>query len=1117
MRYIAFIAFLMLFYPLLQAQQQHTPQVYPIKVDKKWGLMDANGKIVLQPNYNAIGEFKRFGYAVMQRNGGVGMLNNEGKELVAPIYDDLKMLDSTLISVMKDGMWKVINLEGQTVLAPGYGKVKVLNRQFLAFTKNHQWGLVDVTGKTIAKPVFESIEIFKKDYFLTKKDGNLGLITLNGKEIISPKAEEISIYNSNLFFFQKNGKWGAVTFDGRQVIPNGFRTFSKVADNFIKLIANHNAFLFSTYTNSIIAQGEYEAFYPFSRDYVIAKKNRLLGLIDECGTVNLPTKYYEIQAYSDDLFRVNLGGKWGVVDENDQVVIDFNYDYIAPMKDNYCVVIKNKRLGVANYLGSLVVPTKFDRIELETDRAKAYLQGKLEVFNFNNEGELSNVNQFDNFFTLKIGKKKEIDRFRRFNTENQYVLTNFEWFYSPLHDKWGLRRLDDGSIQIEPTFDEVRVQQELGLTLVGIEQFSNYDFDRTSYRFEMTYGLVNNEVGLLVKEVDLVDLRLSDFAQGLPSARCIFSNGRHGLINRIGKVLIRNYGYIGEYHDGMARASVLGKMSGTLKDKKHGLGQLKDFLDELIAPAWCTDFTLHDREFNAKATVTCEGCSWGYIDTIGQMIVPSQYTFATDFVSEVGIVECDGKFGLVSQAEELIPCNYDGVSFMEYTDNKIIRVYKKDEKYGLIDTLGQLRVDLKYDEIGSFYENRLAVKFNGNWGFVNKDGQEVIPCRFGKVGNFSDGWAAAKIGNDWGYIDKMGDVQVDFNYSQAGNFVNGMAYVKRESEPFGYINKEGKWLINPAFSGANDFNEFGLARFEELVGNHYKTGLINKKGEVVIKPKFVVISPFDENGLAVAGYGNVPTKFGIIDLDGRMITSQPFREIGSFSEGLARVRTKNGYGYINEKGQTVISPKFVKSGNFSEGKAYARDSDTGRYGYIDKKGHWLIKPQFSRCLDFKDEKAVVFQGNKKAGLIDESGEFMIEPSINQMLIFSEGRGLVMDYKDGFYYITDQANIYDGFYEKAGEFHNGIAVVKSEGKWGVINQKGIEIIPPKYDKIEEFVNGYARVRISGFSGLANLKGELIVQPDYEYISYAGEGLFRVEKDDKIGYYNMKGDSVWDLRK
>ncbi|MFT7604891.1 MAG: hypothetical protein ACI8VT_002484, partial [Saprospiraceae bacterium] len=141
-----------------------------------------------------------------------------------------------------------------------------------------------------------------------------------------------------------------------------------------------------------------------------------------------------------------------------------------------------------------------------------------------------------------------------------------------------------------------------------------------------------------------------------------------------------------------------------------------------------------------------------------------------------------------------------------------------------------------------------------------------------------------------------------------------------------------------------------------------------------------------------------------------------------------------------------------------------------------------------------------------------------EPSLNRLYQFSDGRGLVRDSSYNFYYITAQSNnVHSGMYQKAGAFQHGVAVVQStsNNQWGIINQKGIELIPPKYDKIENFKDGYARVRIQQFSGLSNLSGELIVQPNYEYISYAGDGIFRVEQGDKIGYFDAEGNWVWEI--
>ena len=326
----------------------------------------------------------------------------------------------------------------------------------------------------------------------------------------------------------------------------------------------------------------------------------------------------------------------------------------------------------------------------------------------------------------------------------------------------------------------------------------------------------------------------------------------------------------------------------------------------------------------------------------------------------------------------------------------------------------------------------------------------------------------------------------------------------------GYINKEGVYVIPPRFDKGFDFNQ-GVARV--VVDNQY--GLIDTLGRFVQRPRYIEIQEFNEHGLAVVRYGNNNVRYGLVGRNGELINNLNLREIHPFSEGLAAVKYKDGYGFIDTTGRLAIPDVYSRVSSFSEGLAAVQKD--GACGYINAKGEVVIPLEYSKCLDFNGGKAVVYKGIRKAGLVDRSGNLLIEPSVDRMLGFQEGRGLVRDEKYRFYYITEQAHLYDGYYEKATEFKHGVAVVQVDGKWGIINQKGMELIPPKYDKIENFEEGYAKVRIQGFNGLASLNGDLIVQPDYEYISYAGDGLFRVEQGDKIGYFDMEGHWVWDLRK
>ena len=1077
--------------------------------------MNAEGALILPPDYDGIGEFKKFGYAVMQKKGAVGMIDYKGNEIVSPQYDDIKILDSILIAVMDDMEWMVLNIKGEVILEKGYEKVHVWEGRFLGFMKGKKWGVADINGKKICSPKYDEIKLEKDKYFKTRVKENYGLISLYGKVILEPLCDNIKVYSDSLFFYEIEKSWGAVDQTGREVIPSNYDDFKKVSTNFISLTRNKKRYLYSIPEVAIVTDGEYHDYFPFSNDYALASKDLKLGLLDLKGKLVLPLLYEEISTFDKDRFRAKKADLWGIVGFNDEVILPFEFEYIAPPKERIIIYKEKGLLGLLDGNLEKAVDPEWDKIEITEGQAKALKGKEFSIFYFDEEGIIQDENSFKELITIKIGGENRVARrtWTTIDRINPNILENFEWFYSGRARRFGLRRLDDGSIQIEPTFHNIQVEKELGFTIVGIEKLGYFDYERTSYRFESVHGIVNNEMGLLVSPVNLWDVRIKDFDDGSRVARCLNENGRYGLVSRdpIGLIVEKDYAFIGEFHNGLARMSKKGRVSGSTKskDKDRGLGNLEIALNDMIAINSLLDYTLYDREFETEAQIVCEDCTWGYVDTTGEVVVQPQYSFARDFVNEVGIVSLENKWGLISTTgKSLVPCEYDGLHFMESTGNSILRIYNNNQKFGLIDTLGQVTVNLKYDEIGAFREGRLAVKRNGLWGFVNLDGREVVPPRFKKVNNFHDGLASVKTSRKWGFIDQNGDTEIDFKFRRLGNFKDGLAWAYTYKGT-GYINTDAKMVIPTDFNKAFDF-EGDVAR---VVVNG-KFGLIDREGNFVQKPKYTDIAAFNEYGVAIVRYGNDRIRYGLIDKSGKLVTKQNFRSIRPFKEGFAAVKYRNGYGFINPKGALVIDDTYSKVSNFADGRAAVQRD--GQCGYIDKAGREVVGLEFSKCLDFDEGKAVVYRGYRQGGIIDTLGNFIIEPTLNRILDFSDGRGLVRDKNARFYYITQEADRSDAYYQRAGEFNHGVAVVQSKGRWGVINQKGIEIIPPKYDRIESFEGGYAKVGIKRFNGLTNLKGELIIQPEYEYISYVGEGLFRVEQGDKIGYFNTDGRWVWGLK-
>lgn len=66
------------------------------------------------------------------------------------------------------------------------------------------------------------------------------------------------------------------------------------------------------------------------------------------------------------------------------------------------------------------------------------------------------------------------------------------------------------------------------------------------------------------------------------------------------------------------------------------------------------------------------------------------------------------------------------------------------------------------------------------------------------------------------------------------------------------------------------------------------------------------------------------------------------------------------------------------------------------------------------------------------------------------------------------------------YDEIGEFSNGLAIVRKNDKYGFANSKGREIVPTIYDKIEPFNGFSAEVTLKGETYLIDGSGHRIIE-------------------------------------
>jgi len=278
------------------------------------------------------------------------------------------------------------------------------------------------------------------------------------------------------------------------------------------------------------------------------------------------------------------------------------------------------------------------------------------------------------------------------------------------------------------------------------------------------------------------------------------------------------------------------------------------------------------------------------------------------------------------------------------------------------------------------------VEVENRWGYINSEGQLIIEPVFQSASLFYEGLAAVKESWRLKYINASGEDIIEGNFSNIGNFSQGRAAVRFDGR-WGYINRSGSFVINPRFRYAKEFSD-GRAFVRSLYdwGFYYVDGRGNKIESVGFSGTFDYVeeSHFN-NGLALVRDDD---EFGYIDESGNVAIDIKYNEARPFSENLAAVKISDKWGFINANEDVKISPQFISAGDFGNGLAPARKS-SNQFGYVNRTGTLVIPEQFEIAEPFQEERAAVFVDGKWT-FIDTSGNQITTPKFDEVNPFFNG-------------------------------------------------------------------------------------------------------------------------------
>lgn len=286
--------------------------------------------------------------------------------------------------------------------------------------------------------------------------------------------------------------------------------------------------------------------------------------------------------------------------------------------------------------------------------------------------------------------------------------------------------------------------------------------------------------------------------------------------------------------------------------------------------------------------------------------------------------------------------------------------------------------------------------------------------------------------------------------------------------------------------------------------------------EINIGKNLSVIAEQDPNGIY----------FGLRDtINGKLISAYAYQQIWNFKDGFAIVYLNGKYGLIDKMGGNIIEPEYDYPKTEIECGCIAFEIGYGPVIIFDTSGK-AVRPVVSGMTGLLPCQQRITFGNYQYGMMNFNNDTILPFNYAYAYLLSEGFCAASKVDHTGYnklfglYDLNGKQVLPHQFEWMDGFSCGRALVKKDGRYGVIDESGKELFYTDYGRIDRFYNNYAIVYTKPKNdviavGIIDREGKEIVPAIYQWLDYVqsfSEGLVAMPLNHKYGFIDTNGNVV-----
>ena len=278
--------------------------------------------------------------------------------------------DSKLLILQKDNKYGVTDLNGKQILSVDYEQVRIPGNYIIAVKEKEQV-IYDLTGAPKENLTYTNIlNTENENYNITiDKNDKYGLINKNGNILIENKYNYIQYLYDNYFIVGgETGKSGIINEKGEEILPIKYEVIQKLnKDNIVQAMVGNILELYNKEMKNILSMenGKIEIHDKYIKIY----SSTQTAYISNDGIVK-----NNFELFENNIFASEREGKWGFVDKDNNVIVDYQYDKVTEINElGFAGIKKDGKWGVIDEKANIILEPTY---KIPEQNGEPYFIGK---------------------------------------------------------------------------------------------------------------------------------------------------------------------------------------------------------------------------------------------------------------------------------------------------------------------------------------------------------------------------------------------------------------------------------------------------------------------------------------------------------------------------------------------------------------------------------------------------------------------------------------------------------------------------------------------------------------------------------------------------------------------